>query len=100
MASLTGRTALVTGASRGMGRASALKLAQAGAQMLVHFSSGAEEAEQVVAEIRKGGGLADAVGVDLSAADGPHRLAKRAREIIGDRLDILVANAGISKRRP
>jgi NAD(P)-dependent dehydrogenase (short-subunit alcohol dehydrogenase family) len=95
--SLTGKTALVTGASRGMGRASALRLAQAGAQVLVHFSSGAEEAERVVAEIRKGGGRADAVGVDLAAADGPHRLAKRARETIGDRLDILVANAGVSK---
>jgi 3-oxoacyl-[acyl-carrier protein] reductase len=97
MALLTGKTALVTGASRGMGRATALKLAQAGAQVLVQFSSGAEEAERVVAEIRKGGGRADAVGVDLSTADGPRKLAKRAREIIGDRLDILVANAGVSK---
>ena len=97
MASLSGKTALVTGASRGVGRASALKLAQAGAQVLVHFSSGAEEAERVVAEIRKGGGRADSVGVDLAAADGPHKLAKRGREIVGDRLDILVANAGVSK---
>ena len=97
MALLTGKTALVTGASRGLGRASALKLAEGGAQVLVHFSSGAEEAERVVAEIRKGGGRADAVGVDLSAADGPHRLAGEARKIIGDRLDILVVNAGISK---
>src|SRR6201993_5178089 len=97
MALLTGKTALVTGASRGMGRASALKLAQAGAQVLVHFSSGAEEAERVVTEIRKDGGRADAIGVDLAAADGPHKLAKRAREIIGDRLDILIANAGVSK---
>ena len=97
MTTLAGKTALVTGASRGLGRASALKLAQAGAQVLVHFSSGAEEAERVVAEIRKGGGRADAVGVDLAAADGPHRLAKRTREIIGDRLDILIANAGVSK---
>ena len=48
-------------------------------------------------QIRKGGGRADTVGVDLSAADGPHRLAKRTREIIGDRLDILIANAGVSK---
>jgi 3-oxoacyl-[acyl-carrier protein] reductase len=94
---MTGKTALVTGASRGMGRTSALKLAEAGAQVVVHFSSGAEEAERVVGEIRKGGGRADALGVDLSAADGPHKLAKRAHEIIGDRLDILVANAGVSK---
>ena len=97
MTTLSGKAALVTGASRGIGRASALNLAQAGAQALVHFSSGAEEAERVVAEIRKSGGRADSVGVDLAAADGPHRLAKRAREIIGDRLDILIANAGVSK---
>jgi 3-oxoacyl-[acyl-carrier protein] reductase len=97
MTTLSGKTALVTGASRGLGRASALKLAQAGAQVLIHFSSGAEEAERVVAEIRKGGGRADSVGVDLAAGDGPHKLAKRTREIIGDRLDILVANAGVSK---
>ena len=97
MASLTGKTALVTGASRGMGRAGALRLAEAGAQILVHFSSGAEEAERTVAEIRKRGGRADGVGVNLAAADGPHKLAKRAREIVGDRLDILVANAGVSK---
>lgn len=97
MSTLAGKTALVTGASRGIGRASALKLAQAGAQVLVHFSSGGEEADRVVAEIRKRGGRADSVGVDLAAADGPHRLAKRAREIIGDRLDILIANAGVSK---
>jgi 3-oxoacyl-[acyl-carrier protein] reductase len=97
MTTLSGKTALVTGASRGLGRASALKLAQAGAQVLVHFSSGAEEAERVVAEIRKAGGRADSVGVDLAAAEGPHKLAKRTREIIGDRLDILIANAGVSK---
>src|SRR5271167_4306485 len=97
MTTLSGKTALVSGASRGIGRASALKLAQAGAQVLVHFSSGAEEAERVVAEIRKGGGRADAIAADLAAPDGPHKLAKRAREIIGDRLDILIANAGVSK---
>jgi 3-oxoacyl-[acyl-carrier protein] reductase len=97
MTTLSGKTALVTGASRGIGRASALALAKAGAQVLVHFNSGAEEAERVVAEIRKGGGRADAVGVDLAAADGPHRLAKRTREIVGDRLNILIANAGMSK---
>src|SRR5271156_3668402 len=97
MTTLAGKTALVPGASRGIGRASALKLAQAGAQVLVHFSSGAEEAKRVVAEIRKGGGRADSVGVDLAGADGPHKLAKRTREIIGDRLDILIANAGITK---
>jgi NAD(P)-dependent dehydrogenase (short-subunit alcohol dehydrogenase family) len=97
MNSLSGKTALVTGASRGMGRASALALAGAGAQVLVHYGRGAKEADGVVAEIRKAGGRADAVATDLAAADGPHKLTKQARSIIGDRLDILVANAGISK---
>src|SRR5438876_2300579 len=97
MPNLTGKTALVTGASRGMGRASALALAAAGAQVLVHYGRGANEADGVVAEIRKAGGRADAVAADLAAADGSHKLAKQARSIIGDRLDILVANAGISK---
>ena len=97
MPTLTGKTALVTGASRGMGRASALALAAAGAQVLVHYGRGAKEADGVVAEIRKAGGRADAIATDLAAADGASKLARQARSIIGDRLDILVANAGVSK---
>src|SRR5205085_9243108 len=97
MPNLTGKTALVTGASRGMGRASALALAAAGAQVLVHYGRGAKEADGVVAEIRKAGGRADALAMDLATADGAGKLAKQARGIIGDRLDILVANAGVSK---
>jgi 3-oxoacyl-[acyl-carrier protein] reductase len=97
MPTLTGKTALVTGASRGMGRASALALAAAGAQVLVHYGRGAKEADGVVAEIRKAGGRADAIAADLAAPDGPHKLAKLVRDVVGDRLDILVANAGISK---
>jgi 3-oxoacyl-[acyl-carrier protein] reductase len=97
MSDLSGKTALVTGASRGIGRASALALAQGGAQVLVHYSNSEKEADSVVAEIRKAGGRAEKVGADLRQADGPHILAKRVRAIVGDRLDILVANAGISK---
>src|ERR1700686_3639884 len=97
MPSLTGKTALVTGASRGMGRASALALAAAGAQVLVHYGRGANEADAVVAEIRKAGGRADAIATDLPAADGANKLGSQARSIVGDRLDILVANAGVSK---
>jgi NAD(P)-dependent dehydrogenase (short-subunit alcohol dehydrogenase family) len=97
MTKLSGKTALVTGASRGIGRASALALSKMGAQVLVHYSSGVKEAEAVVAEIRKGGGRADAVAADLSAPDGAHKLAKQVRVVGGDRLDILVANAGTSK---
>src|SRR5580704_4041226 len=97
MSKLKGKTALVTGASRGIGRASALALAQAGAQVLVHYSSSEKEADAVVAEIRKGGGKAEKVTADLRNPNGAHTLAKQVRAIVGDRLDILVANAGISK---
>src|SRR5467141_486050 len=97
MTSLSGKTALVTGASRGIGRASALALAAARAQVVVHYGSGANEAEAVVSEIRKAGGRAEAVGADLSAPDGAHTLARQVRAVVGDRLDILVVNAGISK---
>jgi 3-oxoacyl-[acyl-carrier protein] reductase len=97
MSTLSGKTALVTGAWRGIGRASAVALAMAGAQVLVHYSSGEKEADAVVAEIRRDGGRAEKVGADLRHAEGPHDLAKKVRAIVGDRLDILVANAGISK---
>jgi 3-oxoacyl-[acyl-carrier protein] reductase len=94
---LSGKTALVTGASRGIGRAGALALAKAGAQVLVHYGRGGAEAEAVVEEIHHLGGRADAVASDLGALDGAHKLAKQVRSIVGDRLDILVANAGVSK---
>src|SRR6187402_2294127 len=61
---LTGKTALVTGASRGIGRATALALAKAGAQVLVHYGRGADEAKAVVKEIRDAGGRAEALGAD------------------------------------
>jgi 3-oxoacyl-[acyl-carrier protein] reductase len=99
MPNLSGKTALVTGASRGIGRVSVLALATAGAQVLVHYGRGANEADSVVSEIHKAGGRGDAVAADLEKADGPHRLAKLARDIVGDRLDILVASAGVSKIR-
>ncbi|MDB5850827.1 MAG: fabG5 [Rhodoferax sp.] len=95
--SLTGKTALVTGASRGIGRATALALAHAGAQVLVHYGSGEAEAAAVVDEIRRAGGKAEKVAADLRAPDGPHLLAQRVRAVIGGRLDVLVANAGIAR---
>jgi 3-oxoacyl-[acyl-carrier protein] reductase len=97
MTMLSGKTALVTGASRGIGRATALALAAAGARVLVHYGRAVNEAETVAAEIRQAGSRADIVAADLAIADGPHQLAKQVRNIVGDRLDILVANAGISK---
>src|SRR6266478_3811363 len=97
MTTLSGKTALVTGASRGIGRASALALARAGAQVLVHYGSSRKEAESVVREIRDAGSRAEAIGADLAAPDGAHQLASQVRAIMGDRLDILVANAGVAK---
>lgn len=96
MNSLTGKIALVTGASRGIGRASALALAKAGAHVLIHYASGVAEAGAVVEEIRQAGGKAESIAADLRAADGPHLLAERTRALIGDRLDVLVVNAGVS----
>ena len=97
MSPCNGKTALVTGASRGIGRATALALAEGGAQILVHYVRGAEEARSVVEEIQATGGRAEAVAADLAAPDGPHALAAKVRAVVGERLDILVANAGISK---
>jgi 3-oxoacyl-[acyl-carrier protein] reductase len=97
MPNLTGKTALVTGASRGMGRATALALAAAGARVVVHYGRNADEAKSVVDQIRAAGGRADALAADLSAPDGAHTLAAQVRNLVGDRLDIIVANAGISK---
>jgi 3-oxoacyl-[acyl-carrier protein] reductase len=97
MPKLTNRIALVTGASRGIGRASALALANEGAYVIAHYNSAGDEARALVDEIRRMGGRADAIGTDLAAADGAHKLAARVREIAGKRLDIIVANAGIAK---
>src|SRR5580698_3437258 len=100
MNTLTNKTALVTGASRGMGRAAALALAAAGARVVVHYGRNADEAKTVVDQIRAAGGRADAVGADLAAPDGAHLLAAQVRNLIGEKLDIVVANAGISKSAP
>jgi NAD(P)-dependent dehydrogenase (short-subunit alcohol dehydrogenase family) len=97
MTSLQNKTALVTGASRGIGRATALALAEAGAHVLVHYGRSAKEAESLVAEIRTKGGHADAFSADLGTPGGASLLAKQVRSIVGDRLDVLVLNAGISK---
>jgi NAD(P)-dependent dehydrogenase (short-subunit alcohol dehydrogenase family) len=96
MTDLINRTALITGASRGIGHATARALAAAGARVIVHYGSAAKEAESLVTEIRASGGQADAVGADLAAPDGAHKLVAQVRKLVGDRLDILVANAGIA----
>jgi 3-oxoacyl-[acyl-carrier protein] reductase len=97
MTTLQNKTALVTGASRGIGRATALALAGAGAHVVVHYGRSVQEAESLVAEIQTKGGRATAISVDLEAPDGASLLAKKVHSIVGDRLDVLVLNAGISK---
>jgi NAD(P)-dependent dehydrogenase (short-subunit alcohol dehydrogenase family) len=97
MTTLQNKTALVTGASRGIGRATAAALARAGAHVLVHYGRSTQEAESLVAEIQTKGGRATAISVDLEAPDGASLLAKKVHSIVGDRLDVLVLNAGISK---
>ena len=86
-ASLEGKTALVTGASRGIGRAVATELAQAGASVVLGYRSGKDEAESLAAELG-----ARAVQADVSSAEDAARLVEEA----GD-LDILVNNAGLTR---
>jgi 3-oxoacyl-[acyl-carrier protein] reductase len=97
MAALQGKTALVTGASRGIGRATASALAEAGGHVLVHYGRSVQEAESLVAAIQAKGGSANAISADLGTPNGAALLAGQVRSIVGDRLDVLVLNAGISK---
>src|SRR5882757_9804202 len=94
---LTNKTALVTGASRGIGRAIALALAEPGAHVLVHYGRSAQEAQSLVEIIRSKGGRADAMSADLGTPEGATLLAKEVRSIVGKQLDVLVLNAGVSK---
>ena len=97
MATLRNKTALVTGASRGIGRATAAALAEAGAHVLVHYGRSSQEAASLVDSIRAKGGRAEAIRADLATTDGATSLAKEVRSIGGERLDVLVCNAGVSK---
>jgi 3-oxoacyl-[acyl-carrier protein] reductase len=85
--SLEGRTALVTGGSRGIGKAIAAELADAGATVVLGYRSGADEAEEVASEIG-----ARAVQADVSAAADAQRLVEEAGDV-----DILVNNAGVTR---
>ncbi len=94
--SLAGRVAVVTGGSRGIGRAIALELAQRGASVVVNYNSKSEAAEAVVAEIEKAGGKALALQADVAKVEDANNLIKAAIEKFG-KIDILVNNAGITR---
>lgn len=93
---LRGQVAIVTGASRGIGRAAALALATEGANLVVNYASSSTAAQEVVAEITAGGGNAIALQADVSKADRVDTLINATMEKWG-RVDILVNNAGITR---
>src|SRR5258705_9287954 len=92
---LANKTALVTGASRGIGRAIAKRLAADGAHVFVHYNRSAAEAEALVAEIEKGGGSAETLAANLEDAQSVNRLISEVKALLGDRtLDVIGNNVG------
>ncbi|WP_414584525.1 3-oxoacyl-[acyl-carrier-protein] reductase [Scytonema sp. PCC 10023] len=94
--SLRGQVAIVTGASRGIGRAIALELAKLGANVVVNYASSSNAAEELVDTITKAGGSAIALQADVSQADQVEALVNTVMEKL-NRVDILVNNAGITR---
>ena len=94
--SLANKTALVTGASRGIGRAIATRLAADGAHVFVHYNRSSNSAEALVGEIEQAGGSAEAIAANLEDIDAVNALVAEVQAKLGDRkLDILVNNAGV-----
>ncbi len=99
MNKLTGKVAIVTGASKGIGAAVAKALAEAGAAVAVNYSSGKEGADRVVSEITSSGGKAIAIGGDVTKAGDVKRLFEETRKSFGS-VDVLVNNAGVFQFAP
>src|SRR3954453_17289905 len=97
--SLRGKTAIVTGGSRGIGRSTTLRLAEAGANVVVNYLSNEAAAEEVVREAKEKGVDALAIRADVSDVEQAEHLVQRTVERFGG-LDIVVANAGIWEGSP
>ena len=93
---LSGQTALVTGASRGIGKAIALKLGEAGAEVIVNYSNSPQKAEEVVAAIKASGGKAYAIQANVSDEEEGNKLIKTIIDRNGQ-IDVLINNAGITR---
>ncbi len=96
MRGLEGKVAIVTGASRGIGRAIAIRLAEEGCRVVVNYNRSADAAQEVVDTIKANGGEAIAIQADVSQFAETQRLVKEARAAFG-RIDILVNNAGTTR---
>lgn len=99
MGALTGKTALVTGGSRGIGRGIAERLGRDGARVAVHYGTNETAAKETVAAIEEAGGEAFAIGQELGVQGDAAALWERF-DVLADGLDILVNNAGIGSSRP
>lgn len=99
MQRLKGQSALVTGASSGIGKAIALAMGREGANVVVNFNSNEESAQQIVSEIASAGGNAIAVGADVSKETDVKQMFDRMFKAFGT-IDILVNNAGLQKDAP
>ena len=93
---LDGKVAIVTGSSRGIGKAAALALAEQGGKIVVNYARSSDAADAVVKEIEGMGGAAIALQADVSKADDVDTLVKTTKEKFGS-IDVLVNNAGITR---
>src|SRR5256886_11971709 len=94
---LKGRTALITGAGRGIGRATAIRLARDGARIAINYKGNADAAAEAKRLVEKGGGEATVIQGDVSVDGEAEDVVKAALAFGGGRLDILVNNAGITR---